>query len=88
MLILLLQVLTFKDLVGTFMIGLYLNDWTIQQIGFLTPTLGSLCNIAKYLTHAVPACKRVKLMVKALFSVLFSKHLKLSRRLYNIPYLN
>ena len=64
------------------MIGLYLNDWTIQQIGFLTPTLGSLCNIAKYLTHAVPACKRVKLMVKALL------HLKLSRRLYNIPYLN
>ena len=47
-----------------------LNDWSVQKTDLLTPKLDSLCNIAKYLAHAVPTCKRVKLMVKVWFSVL------------------
>ena len=52
------------------------NDWPIQNMDVLTLTLGSLCNIAKYLTHAVPACKMVKLMVKVWLSVLIYQPFK------------
>ena len=34
-----------------------LNDLPIQKIDLLIPKLASLCNIAKYLTHAVPTFK-------------------------------
>ena len=53
-----------------------LNDWPIQKIDLLTSACGSLCNIAKYLTHAVPTCKMVKLMVKVWFSVLIYQTFK------------
>ena len=46
-----------------------LNDWPIQKIDLLTSTWGSLCNIAKCSTHAVPTCKSVKLIAKVLHSV-------------------
>ena len=36
----------------------------------------SLCNIAKYLTHAVPTSKKVEIMVKVLFSVLIYQTFK------------
>ena len=41
-----------------------------QVLDLLTSIWGSLCNIAKYLTHAVPTCEKVKPMVKVWFSVL------------------
>ena len=47
-----------------------LNDWPIQKIYLLTPKWGSFCNIAKYLTHAVSTCKRVKHVVKVLCAYL------------------
>ena len=47
-----------------------LNDRLIQKIDLLTSTWGGLCNIPKRLNHAVPTCKRIKLMVKVWFSVL------------------
>ena len=50
-----------------------INDQPIQKIDSLTPVLGNLCNVAKYLTHTVPTCKRVKLMVKVWFFVLIYK---------------
>ena len=53
-----------------------LNHWSIQKIDLLTLTSGSLCNIVKYLTHAAPTCKVVKLMVKVSFSVLICKTFK------------
>ena len=53
-----------------------LNDRPIQKIDLLTPKLGSLCNIAKYLTHAVPTYKRVKLILKVWFSVLIYRTFK------------
>ena len=37
-----------------------LNDWPIPKGDILTPTLRNLCNIAKYLVHAVPTCKTKK----------------------------
>ena len=52
----------FKDSLG--------NYWTIQKIDLPTSTWGSLCNIAKYLTHLVLTFERVKLMVKVWFSLL------------------
>ena len=53
-----------------------LNHWSIRKIDLLTLTSGSLCNIVKYLTHAAPTCKVVKLMVKVSFSVLICKTFK------------
>ena len=52
------------------------NDWPIQKIDLEISTWGSLCNIPKYLTHAVPTCKRVKHMVKVWFSVLIYQTFK------------
>ena len=50
-----------------------------KNIDSLTSTWGSLCNIAKWLTHAVPTCKRVKLMVKIWFSVFIYQAFKASK---------
>ena len=50
-----------------------INDQPIPKIDSLTPALGNLCNVAKYLTHTVPTCKRVELMVKVWFFVLIYK---------------
>ena len=53
-----------------------LNDWPIQKIDLVTPPSGSLCNIAKYLTNAVPTCKGLKLMVNVWFFLLIYKTFK------------
>ena len=44
----------------------FTNDWLFQKIRF-NISRRNLWNIVKYLTHAVPICKKVKLMVKVWF---------------------
>ena len=53
----------------------------MENIDLPTSTWGSLCNIAKFLTHAVPTCKRVKLMVW--FSVLIYQTFKAFKEAIN-----
>ena len=52
-----------------------LNDWAIQKIDLITSTW-RLCNIATYLTHKFPTCKRVQFTVKVRFSVLIYQTLE------------
>ena len=53
------------------------TKWQADSKNWLTNiNVGNLCNIFKCLTHAVPTCKRVKLMVKVWFSVLVYKTFK------------
>ena len=53
-----------------------LNEWPIWKIDILISTWGSLCNVAKCLTHAVPTCIRVKPMIEVWFSVLIYQTFK------------
>ena len=68
-----------------------LNDRPTQknwQISLPISTWRNFCNIAKYLIHAVPNFKSVKLRANILFLCAYlNKLLKLSWRQWNMPYL-
>ena len=53
-----------------------LNDKPTPKGDLLTPILRKLCEIAKYLAHAVPTCKTEKRIVNVWFSVLIYKIFK------------